>query len=82
MVVKTITVTKNACEAIKVTNGNNESFSETLLRITKRKPLSAFFGVLSDETGKRMEKAIAEARALLNKSYGRCVQRIDMKFVR
>jgi predicted CopG family antitoxin len=62
MAVKTITVTKTAYDALKAMKSANESFSEMILRISKRKPLSAFFGVISKETGERMERAIADSR--------------------
>ncbi len=69
MAVKTITVTEGAYEALKSLKGANESFSKTLLRVAKRKPLSSFFGVLSGETGERFEKAVLEARKKRNESH-------------
>lgn len=69
MVVKTITVTENAYEAIKSLKLPRESFSETILRIAKRKPLSEFFGVISTRTGERMEHAIVESRKRRNKAH-------------
>ena len=62
MVVKTITVTEDAYHALKGLKAPRESFSETILRISKRKPLSSFFGVLSKESGEKLEKAIYDAR--------------------
>lgn len=66
MAVKTITVTEDAYQALKSLKSTSESFSETILRVAKRKPLSSFFGVLSEERGERLETAIIEARKRRN----------------
>ena len=62
MAVKTITVREDAYEALKAMKASNESFSGTILRIAKRKPLSSFFGALSKESGESLERAIIERR--------------------
>jgi predicted CopG family antitoxin len=69
MVVKTITVTKDAYAALKALKEPRESFSETILRVAKRKPLSAFFGVLGKESGERLEKAVLEMRKRRNEAH-------------
>lgn len=69
MAVKTITITEKAYEALKSKKASSESFSETILRVAKRKPLSSFFGVLSGETGEKFEKAILEARKKRNQAH-------------
>ena len=66
MAVKTITVTIEAYEALKSLKAQRESFSDTILRVAKRKPLSAFFGVLGKDTGERLEKAVMEMRRKRN----------------
>ncbi len=66
MVVKTITIKKNAYEALKSLKLARESFSDTILRIAKRKSLSAFFGILSSKTGEHMEKEIFKIRVRRN----------------
>ncbi len=62
MAVKTITVRQDAYEALKAMKEPNESFSETILRVAKRKPLSSFFGALSKESGESLERAIIARR--------------------
>ena len=62
MAVKTITVTEDAYEALKSLKGENESFTETILRVAKKKSLWDFVGVLSEESAERMEREIREAR--------------------
>ena len=69
MAVKTITVTEDAYAAVKSMKGPGESFSDTFLRISKRRALSSFFGALSGEAGERFERAILEARKRRNKAH-------------
>ena len=67
MATKTITVTEGAYEALKALKGSNESFSKTILRISKRKPLSYFYGALSKEDANKLEKVIMENRRINKK---------------
>ncbi len=67
MATKTITVRESAYEAVKSMKEPGESFSDMFLRISKKKPLSAFFGILSGKAGEEFEKAILEARKRRNK---------------
>lgn len=62
MATKTITVTEEAYRALKSMKGSDESFSRTILRIARRKPLSSFYGVLSKESGERLETAVMDNR--------------------
>ncbi len=76
MTVKTITVTEDAYEALKSKKEPNESFSEAILRITKRRPLSEFYGILKGESGEEFEKAIMERRKAHTKSHLERIERI------
>lgn len=76
MVVKTITITEDAYEALKARKEPRESFSQTLIRMTGRKPLSAFFGVLSKESGDRLEKAVGEMRKVRAEAHRKRMQKI------
>ncbi len=76
MGVKTITVTTDAYEALKELKGEHESFSQTILRVAKKKSLWDFAGILSDEEGDRLERAIKENRKKHRASYEARVQRI------
>jgi len=62
MTTKTITITEDAYEALKRLQEEHESFSATIRRVAKRRSLSEFYGVLSRESGERLEKAIQERR--------------------
>ncbi|MBI2580290.1 antitoxin VapB family protein [Candidatus Woesearchaeota archaeon] len=80
MATKTITVTENAYEAVKSLKERSESFSELFLRITKRKPLSSFFGVLGKESGEKLELAVKELRKKRNKAHQLRLKRIVEAF--
>ncbi len=80
MVVKTITVTESAYEALKSLKSINESFSETILRVAKRRPLSDFFGILSKESGDALEKNILEMRKRSLKSHKERMKMIAEEF--
>ena len=62
MATKTITVTEDAYMALKSLKAPRESFSETIMRVSKRKPLSSFYGILSKEKGEKLEKNISDFR--------------------
>ncbi|MBI4140261.1 antitoxin VapB family protein [Candidatus Woesearchaeota archaeon] len=76
MAVKTITITEDAYASLKSKKTSSESFTDVILRITKRRPLSDFFGVLSKETGESMEKSIMEFRKRHTEEHRRRVARI------
>ncbi len=63
MVVKTITVTEDAYRRLKACKAGEESFSEVILRLTRRRPLSDFLGILSPEAADAIREAIDEDRA-------------------
>ncbi len=76
MAVKTITVKEEAYEALKAVKTSNESFSDTLLRITKRKPLSSFFGIISKKTAQDLEETIHQARKNRTSNHKNRIQHI------
>lgn len=62
MVVKTITVTQEAYRHLKAHKTADESFSDVILRLTKRRKLADFAGILSPATAEAMRRAIDEDR--------------------
>jgi len=62
VVVKTITVTEAAYRRLRAHKTGDESFSEVILRLTRRRPLASFAGTLSAETADAVRKAIDEDR--------------------
>lgn len=80
MAVKTITVKESAYEALKSLQLSRESFSDTILRIAKRKSLSLFYGVLSKKTGERLEKGILTMRKKRNEAHKARIKQIIEEF--
>jgi predicted CopG family antitoxin len=62
MAVKTITITKEAYDALARAKEKHESFSDAILRITGRQSLRRFIGALSKEEGDRLAKSVDESR--------------------
>lgn len=62
MSTKTLTITEDAYESLKRLKTENESFSKTILRITGKRPLSDFVGILSPESADELERNIKESR--------------------
>ena len=62
MSTKTISITEDAYERLKSKKKERESFSDVINRITNKKPLSDFFGILKKEDGDSLEKYIEESR--------------------
>ncbi len=57
MVTKTLTITEDAYNLLSGAKFKDESFSEEILRLfsqKRRRPLSDFFGILSEEEGQGM----------------------------
>ncbi|MEK6826066.1 MAG: antitoxin VapB family protein [Nanoarchaeota archaeon] len=75
MATKTITVTEEAYIRLARLKKENESFSETINRITGKRNIMEFFGILSKEAADELEKNIIENRKrhrqMRKKRYGR-----------
>lgn len=59
---KTISITENAYHRLRARKRRGESFTDVILRLTERRPLSEFAGVLDEETGRALADALEEAR--------------------
>jgi predicted CopG family antitoxin len=57
---KTISLADDAYDRLKAEKRENESFSDTVRRLTTGVRLADYYGVLSDETADEMETIIAE----------------------
>lgn len=62
MATKTISITEEAYRKLASMKKENESFSKVIERIAGKKKLGKFFGVLSEETANKLEKAIKDGR--------------------
>jgi len=76
MAVKTITITEDAYNLLKARKAQSESFTDVISRIAKRRPLSDFFGVLSKESGERLEKSIMGLRKRRDEAHRKRMERI------
>ncbi len=59
---KTISITEDAYHRLRARKRRGESFTDVILRLTERRPLSEFAGVLDEETGRALVAALEEAR--------------------
>ncbi len=62
MASKTISITEDAYHRLRARKRRGESFTDVILRLTERRPLSEFAGVLDEETGRALADALEEAR--------------------
>lgn len=64
MSTKTISITEEAYERLKARKEHNESFSDVIVKITKKGNLMDFAGMLTGEEADEIEKNIKEARKM------------------
>lgn len=71
MATKTISITEEAYERLKVKKEKNESFTDVINRVTGKRSLLELAGILSEEEADRLEKHIKERRAASRKRTNR-----------
>ncbi len=64
MSTKTISIKTEAYERLKVRKRAKESFTDVINRITSKRSLLDFAGILSKESGKRLLDNISESRKM------------------
>ena len=62
MPTRTISITEEAYERLKVRKENNESFSDVINKITGKRSIMDLAGILSKEQAEKLEKHIRERR--------------------
>lgn len=62
MATKTISITESAYNRLANLKQENESFSIVIERITHKRKLDDFYGILSKEMGKKLEKTFEKQR--------------------
>lgn len=64
MSTKTISIKTEAYERLKVRKKAKESFTDVINRLTGKRSLLGFAGILSKESGERLSGSISESRKL------------------
>ena len=67
---KTITVTEEAYEKVRVLKRKDESFSELLTELAEKSSLEKFFGSISSEDAEEMRKSCKADRKSVSGYYG------------
>ena len=62
MATKTISITEEAYERLKMQKAPRESFTDVINRITGKRDIMEFAGILSEEEGNKLETYIKERR--------------------
>ena len=62
MSTKTISITREAYDRLRARKGPEESFTDVILRLTDRRPLAEYAGMLGKTSVNAMRKAIEAAR--------------------
>ncbi|HYV08840.1 MAG TPA: antitoxin VapB family protein [Thermoplasmata archaeon] len=63
MATKTISISKEAYDRLRARKRPGDSFSDVILRLTERRPLAEYAGMLSKSSVKAIREAIEEAQS-------------------
>jgi len=67
MATKTISITEEAYERLRMRKEKNESFTDVINRVTGKRSLLELAGILGEEEADKLEKHIKERRAASRK---------------
>jgi len=76
MATKTISITEEAYERLRSKKDERESFSDVINRITNKRPLSDFLGVLNEKEADLLEKSIEKNRKIHSKLHEKRIKNI------
>lgn len=76
MPTRTISITEEAYERLKVQKEKNESFTDVINRMTGKKSIMELAGILSKEEGEKLEKVIKEGRALSRRRREKLIEKL------
>lgn len=62
MSTKTISITEDAYNILKAKKDSNESFSEIIVKLSGKRELSSFYGVITEESAEILKKNIHKFR--------------------
>lgn len=77
MATKTISITEDAYERLKVRKGAHESFSDVINKVTGKRSLMELAGILSKEEGEELMKYVKEGRERSIKHRKEILQRMQ-----
>ena len=76
MATKTITISEEAYNLLKNIKESKDSFTEAIIKIAKRDPLSKLAGVLSKESASELRKHVATSREKTEKRLQEARERV------
>ena len=62
MSVRTVTITEEAYRKLRAHKGSDESFSDVVNRLARRRPLSSFAGALTHDSAEALRRSIEKSR--------------------
>lgn len=77
MSTKTISITEEAYERLKAKKEHNESFSDVIVKITKKGRLTDLAGILTDKEADELEKNIRKSRDMSRDRMERIRKRLN-----
>ncbi len=77
MSTKTISITEEAYERLKARKEHNESFSDVIVKITKKGNIMDFAGMLTDKEADELEKNIRKSREMSRERMERIRKRLN-----
>ena len=76
MSVKTITITEEAYNHLKSAKSEDESFTEAIIRITKKNPLDALVGILTKDDANELRENIKGVRQKMEERVAETAKRL------
>ncbi len=76
MSVKTITITEEAYNHLKSAKSGDESFTEAIIRITKKNPLDALVGILTKDDANELRENIKDIRQKMEERVAETAKRL------
>ena len=74
---RTISITDEAYQRLKAKKETNESFTDVINKLTKKRSLMELVGILSDQEIKILEKSIVKSRKRSRSRIGKIAKEID-----
>jgi len=76
MATKTISITQEAYDRLKMRKENNESFSEVVMRLTKRSSLRDLIGLFTKKEAYELRESVKSLRERMRKEIDETARRL------